>query len=284
MRSEGFPFMVGVWGWTCVRVVLVVSSSCRLRCVVNVSPYGAVHTHCDTILSFKVWKVEEVSYEMFVLALPSHKMGGRFRSFAWQAQYYWKRVNASVSFFCGRRSTLWCGLSRWRGRRSILSRGESPFFMNRLVTVAQTWHSVKSRGRRRIWWVSWKVAEAVQKSYLLSSVKIASKEKLAWNRRFSSWKCGIWRKSRTKCSFWRFKLSRWEVIFAFCVAGARFWKLLAWKIEEASHEMLVLEAFCFKSWGNFARNARSESPLASTAWGCLARNARFRRFLPEQLT
>ena len=36
MRSEGFPFIVGVWGWTCVRVVLlcrrrvvVVSSSCR---------------------------------------------------------------------------------------------------------------------------------------------------------------------------------------------------------------------------------------------------------------
>ena len=34
MRSEGFPFIVGFWGWTCVRVVL---SSCRrvgqsLRC------------------------------------------------------------------------------------------------------------------------------------------------------------------------------------------------------------------------------------------------------------
>ncbi len=29
MRSEGFPFIVGVWGWTCVRVVFVVSSSCR---------------------------------------------------------------------------------------------------------------------------------------------------------------------------------------------------------------------------------------------------------------
>ena len=23
MRSEGFPFIVGVWGWTCVRVVLL---------------------------------------------------------------------------------------------------------------------------------------------------------------------------------------------------------------------------------------------------------------------
>ena len=58
MRSEGFPFIVGVWGWTCVRVVLlcrrrlvvvssssrrrlvVVSSSCRRGCVVNSLPLG----------------------------------------------------------------------------------------------------------------------------------------------------------------------------------------------------------------------------------------------------
>ena len=46
MRSEGFPFIVGVWGWTCVRFVLlprrrlvVASSSCRRRLVVaNSSP------------------------------------------------------------------------------------------------------------------------------------------------------------------------------------------------------------------------------------------------------
>ena len=34
----------------------------------------------------------------------------------------------------------------------------------------------------------------------------------------------IWRRSRTKCSFWRFKVTRWEVIFAFCVTGAMLWK------------------------------------------------------------
>ena len=34
MRSEGFPFIVGVWGWTCVRVVFLVSSSPRRRLVV----------------------------------------------------------------------------------------------------------------------------------------------------------------------------------------------------------------------------------------------------------
>ena len=34
--------------------------------------------------------------------------------------------------------------------------------------------------------------------------------------------CENSRTSRTKCSFWRFKGSRWEVIFAFRVAGAYF--------------------------------------------------------------
>ena len=34
MRSEGFPFIVGVWGWTCVRFVFLVSSSPRRRVVV----------------------------------------------------------------------------------------------------------------------------------------------------------------------------------------------------------------------------------------------------------
>ena len=47
MRSEGFPFIVGVWGWTCVRVVLlsrrrvvVALSSSRRRVVVNSLPLG----------------------------------------------------------------------------------------------------------------------------------------------------------------------------------------------------------------------------------------------------
>ena len=61
-RSEGFTG--GVWGWTCVRRVarvVVVSSlrrrrRCRRELVVNslISPLWGAHTHCDTILSFKV--------------------------------------------------------------------------------------------------------------------------------------------------------------------------------------------------------------------------------------
>ena len=107
MRSEGFPFIVGVWGWTCVRLVLVVSSWCRRRRrgvgASLISLHWAVHS-----------KVEEVSHDMLVLALPSHKI-----AFCVTGAIPWKRVNASASFFRGRRSTLRCGLSRCRGRRSI---------------------------------------------------------------------------------------------------------------------------------------------------------------------
>ena len=120
------------------------------------------------------------------------------------------------------------------------------------------------------------------------------------NRRFSSWKCEIWRRSRTKCSFWRFKLSRWEVIFAFCVAGARLWKLLLSKVAEVSHETLVLEASALKSCGSLARNAPFGSLLLEKlrkprtkrsfwkqvvvkSWGSLARNARFGSLFLEKL-
>ena len=40
-----------------------------------------------------------------------------------------------------------------------------------------------------------------------------------------------------------------------------FWKLVARKIGEASHEPLVLEACCLKSWGGLARNPRFGSLL-----------------------
>ena len=86
MRSEGFPFIVGVWGWTCVRVVFLVSSSCRRRVVVaSSSPthrqlvkFAAIgryiRTATPSCLSKYEKYTEEVSHEMLVLALPSHKM------------------------------------------------------------------------------------------------------------------------------------------------------------------------------------------------------------------
>ena len=96
----------------------------------------------------------------------------------------------------------------------------------------------------------------------------------------------MWRKSRTKCSFWRCKLSRWEVIFAFCVAGARLWKLLAWKVAWVSHEMLVLALQTFKVRGHFrvlrGRRKTLEAPCLKSCRS-LARNARFGTLFFEKL-
>ena len=72
---------------------------------------------------------------MLVLAFPSHKMGGHFRVLR---DILWKRVNASVSFSRGRRSTLQCGVWHLRGRRSILWRVQNVFFMNRIGRAVQT--------------------------------------------------------------------------------------------------------------------------------------------------
>ena len=188
MRSEGFPLLVGVWGWTCVRVVLVVSSSCRRRCVVNFSPLGGTHAlrHNPFLQSMKSGGRLARNARF---GAPKSQNGRSFSRFAWQAQYFGNASMQVRRFFVAGAAFGEC-LGKWRKLR-----------------------------KSHTCWALWK------------------------------WLYEIWRKSRTKCSFWRFTLSRWEVIFAFRVAGARFWKLLAWKVEEASHEMLVLEPCCFKSWG-----------------------------------
>ena len=61
MRSEGFPFIVGVWGWTCVRFVLlprrrlvVANSSRRRRQLVNSLPLGGTFALRHNPFTFKV--------------------------------------------------------------------------------------------------------------------------------------------------------------------------------------------------------------------------------------
>ena len=83
--------------------------------------------------------------------------------------------------------------------------------------------------------VPWKVEEASHEMLVLEACSLKSCGSLARNARFGSLSLEELRKSRTKCSFW---------------------KLVPWKVEEASHEMLVLEASSLKSWGSLARNAR----------------------------
>ena len=335
MRSEGFPFIVGVWGWTCVRFVLlprrrvvVASSSCRRRLVVAnslIRCHWAVHSHCDTILSFKVWKVEEVSHEMLVLALPSHKMWGHFRVlrdrrntlavcqckrvvFSWQAQHFvmWPFAMSwqAQHFVTWRRCCFHESQWQWRANVTLLqiswqaqdlvivlksggsfakvilfelcengfirkTRTKSSIFELKvwnlkevshemLVLTLQTFkvrgHFRVLRGRRKTleapWLKSWrslarnarfgslffeKVAEVSHEMLVLEACRLKSCGSLARNARFGSLSLEKLRKPRTKCSFW---------------------KLVAWKVAEVSHEILVLEACSLKSWGSLARNAR----------------------------
>ena len=290
MRSEGFPFIVGVWVWACVRVVLlcrrrlvVVSSSCRRRLVVVASLircHWAVHSHCDTHLTFKVWKVEEVSHEMLFLALPSHKMWGCFRVlrdgrntleacqckrvvFSWQAQHYvmwpfamsWQAQHFVTSRRCYFHKSHWQGRANvtlfqisWQAQQfvSVLKSGgsfakvilfelwKSSIFKLKVWNLKEVSHEMlvlalqtfKVRGHFRVLRGRRKTLEAPC---------LKSWGSIARNARFGSFCFEKLRKPRTKCSSW---------------------KLLHWKVAEASHEMLVLETCSLKSWGSLARNAR----------------------------
>ena len=175
MRSEGFPFIVGVWGWTCVRFVLlprrrlVVANSSPTRYFAAIGRY--IRTATPSCLSkYEKWRKSRTKCSFWRSQVTKCEV---IFVFCVTGAILWQCVDASASFFRGRRSTLWCGLSRCRGRRSILWRGEGAVSTNRNGSDVQTWHYCKYRGRRRIWWLSWKVAEASQKSYFLSSVKMA---------------------------------------------------------------------------------------------------------------
>ena len=72
--------------------------------------------------------------------------------------------------------------------------------------------------------------------------------------------CEIWRKPRTKRSFW---------------------KLLLWKLSEASRETFVLEACSVKFGGTLPRNDHFASFFCEIYGGSLARNDHFGRFFCE---
>ena len=150
MRSEGFPFIVGVWGWTCVRVAFVVSSSPRRRLVVvlssprrrvvvNFSLLGGTHAlrHHPDLQSMKSGG-----------SLARNALFGGPKSrvvfvFCVTGAILWKRVNASASFFRGRHSTL-CSLTRkWGldegGGRCVLG---GPFFS--MAEIGKNWQNLSN--------------------------------------------------------------------------------------------------------------------------------------------
>ena len=105
MRSEGFPFIVGVWGWTCVRVVLVVSSSCRRRLVVasssstryNSLPLGRASGGVLEDLLCRV-KFEGSLARNARFGSSKSPDGRSFSCFAWQVQYF-RGVSISACHF-----------------------------------------------------------------------------------------------------------------------------------------------------------------------------------------
>ena len=150
MRSEGFPFIVGVWGWTCVRFVFLVSSSPRRRVVVaswsptrrqlvNFSPLGRyIRTATHILLSkYEKWRKSRTKCSFWRCQVTKWEV---VFVFCVTGAILWQCVNASALFFRGRRSTLWCGFLRCRGRRSILWRGEGAISTNRTGSDVQTWH------------------------------------------------------------------------------------------------------------------------------------------------
>ena len=307
MRSEGFPFIVGVWGWTCVRFVFLVSSSPRRRVVVasssptrrqlvNFSPLGGTFALQHTSYFQSMKSGGSLARNALFGGVKSQN-GRSFSCFAWQAQYFGSVSMQARCFFVA--GAALCDVT-FRDVVAGAAFCDVAKVLFPRIAMAVTWqsqwrrcclHYCKYRGRRRIWWLSWKVAEASQKSYFLSSVKMAFLEKtrtkssifelkvwnlkevshemlvltlqtfkvrghfrvlrgrrktleapwlkswgsLVRNARFGSLFLEKLRKSRTKCSFW---------------------KLFAWKVAEVSHEMLVLEACRLKSCGSLARNAR----------------------------
>ena len=276
MRSEGFPFIVGIWGWTCVRVAFVVSSSCRRRLVVAnslISLHWAVHSHCDTHLTFKVWKVEEVSHEMLVLALPSHKMWGHFRvSRDTRNILEGSQCKRVVSSWQAQHFVMWPFAMSWQAQHFVTWR--------RCCFYESHWQGCANVTLFQISWQAQHFVSVLQSGGSFTKVIL-----------FELCKNGFIRKTRTKSSIFQLKVwnlkevshemlvlalqtfkvrghfrvlrGRRKALEAPCLKScrglarnARLGSFVASKVEEASHEMLVLEASSLKSWGSLARNAR----------------------------
>ena len=125
----------------------------------------------------------------------------------------------------------------------------------------------KHRAKRSFWkLVRWNLEEASHETIILEAISCKIVGSVVRNARFGSLFCEIWKKPRTKRSFW--KLFLWKLLEALCetldleawfceicrkpCTKRSFWKLFLWKVAEASHEMLVLEAFSVQIVTSFA--------------------------------
>ena len=101
--------------------------------------------------------------------------------------------------------------------------------------------------------VLWNLEEASHETLVLEACSVKFRRSIARNDYFGNFFCENCRKHRAKRSFW---------------------KLVLWKLEEASHETIFLAACSVKFRGSIARN----DPFGSFFWkiaGSIVRNARF---------
>ena len=184
----------------------------------NLRKSRAKRSFCRLVL----WNLEEVSCETFVLEVCSVKI---WRSFA-------RNVRFESLFFENLRKprtkrSFWklCFMKIWG------SLARNVRFVNLFCEI---WR--KPRAKRAFWkLVLWKFEEASHETLLLEASSLKFRGSLARNVRFGSRLCEIWRKPRTKRSFW---------------------KLVLWNCEEVSRETFVLEARSEKFRGSLAWNAR----------------------------
>ena len=141
---------------------------------------------------------------------------------------------AGFIHFCVRRcSKTWIlksGMARRCSETHILLLLDEPSRRIRWVDGTKLWRNAN---------FLWKLSEASRETFVLEALFYE-----------------IWRKLRTKRSFWRIVLCE---ISKKPRTKRSFWKLVLWNFEEASHETIVLEAFSVKMVGSITRNARFAS-------------------------
>ena len=254
---------------------------------------------------------------MLVLALPSHKMWGHFRVlrdrrntlavcqckrvvFSWQAQHFvmWPfAMSWQAQHFVTWRRRCCFHESQWQWRANvtllqiswqaqdlvIVLKSGGSFAKVILFELCKNGFIRKTRTKSSIFELKvWNLKEVSHEMLVLTlqtfkvrghfrvlrgrrktleAPWLKSWGSLARNARFGSLFLEKLRKPRTKCSFW---------------------KLVPWKVAEASHEMLVLEACRLKSC-EVSHEILVLEACSLKSWGSLARNARFGSLFLEKL-
>ena len=164
---------------------------------------------------------------------------------------------------CSKTCILKCGMARRCSETHILFLLDEPSRRIRWVDGTKPWRNAN---------FLWKLSEASRETFVLEALFYE-----------------IWRKPRTKRSFWKLVLWNFEEashetfalealfyeIWRMPRTKRSFWKLVLWNFEEASHETFVLEALFYEIWRK-PRTKRSFWKLCSMKFGrSLARNVRF---------